>query len=373
MKKKVAVVIPYYHSNLTAFEQISIQQCLKILKNYPIIFIVPEYMNEQELPNKCDVKYKKLPNKWFENVEAYNSMMLCKDFYQCFLDFKYILIYQMDAFVFYDQLEEFCDLGFDYIGAPWIFGVKYLRRRDKGLWYVGNGGFSLRKVEAFIGQLEKGDLKEITINEDLFWASNDSDHFRVAPIEVALQFAFEQNVQECFQRNNNQLPFGCHAWEKHNYKFWEPFIRKAGYEVKMEKTGNLDNLKIQYEDYSYLNARQIILYKAIHRYISNNSSNIFIWGAGRYGKECGWILQRIGINYYSYVDSCNNKWGKQLWDATIYSPEVLENEECIIIIAVKQNEKCILKHLESKGYKYKRDIYLYSEIIDSIRMYQKLI
>jgi hypothetical protein len=36
---------------------------------------------------------------------------LSASFYERFLDTKYILIYQLDAFVFKDELQEWCDKG----------------------------------------------------------------------------------------------------------------------------------------------------------------------------------------------------------------------------------------------------------------------
>jgi len=44
--------------------------------------------------------------------------MMSPAFYDAFKAFDYILIYQLDAFVFRDELEYFCSLGYDYIGAP---------------------------------------------------------------------------------------------------------------------------------------------------------------------------------------------------------------------------------------------------------------
>lgn len=44
--------------------------------------------------------------------------MLEADFYRRFGKYKYMLIYQLDAFVFSDKLLDFCEMGYDYIGAP---------------------------------------------------------------------------------------------------------------------------------------------------------------------------------------------------------------------------------------------------------------
>ena len=46
---------------------------------------------------------------------SYNNLFLSKDFWNSF-DEENILIYQQDAMLFHDQLNEFLD--YDYIGAP---------------------------------------------------------------------------------------------------------------------------------------------------------------------------------------------------------------------------------------------------------------
>ena len=154
------------------------------------------------------------PAENFRSVKTYSRLMLSPNFYAAFADFDYILIYQLDAFVFYDALENFCSLGFDYIGAPWPFlvkvGGKFLR--------VGNGGFSLRKVKACRKLLiERGDIVEqfADLNEDAIFSycgSRDDCNFRVAPIDVAYKFSMEHSPDRCIRKNGGELPFGCHAW-----------------------------------------------------------------------------------------------------------------------------------------------------------------
>ena len=120
--KKVAVVIPYYHSVLTELEKVSYLQCLKKLSNHPIILLVPDDMPESEFPRERKVLFEKVPASWLKSLETYNQMMVNENFYLRFCDFEYILIYQLDAFVFSDRLYEFCEYGYDYIGAPLIYG-----------------------------------------------------------------------------------------------------------------------------------------------------------------------------------------------------------------------------------------------------------
>lgn len=40
-KNLVSIVIPIYKTDLEEYEKLSLNQCLEILKNYPITFIAP--------------------------------------------------------------------------------------------------------------------------------------------------------------------------------------------------------------------------------------------------------------------------------------------------------------------------------------------
>jgi hypothetical protein len=68
-------------------------------------------------------------------------------------------------------------------------------------------------------------------NNDYFW-SYDAPHywppFKIAPVDEALQFAFEAAPRLCFELNHRRLPFGCHAWMKFDRDFWKPYLLSAG-------------------------------------------------------------------------------------------------------------------------------------------------
>ena len=60
-------------------------------------------------------------------------------------------------------------------------------------------------------------------NADHFWsdaAINYLPEFKIASVETGLRFAFEVAPRLCFRLNNNQLPFGCHAWARYDRAFW---------------------------------------------------------------------------------------------------------------------------------------------------------
>lgn len=155
----VTIVIPIYKTNLSDTEKMSLNQCMKILQHYKIVFIHPEGLDVNSINFNGKIKSETFEKKYFTSVLGYNSLMLSSEFYERFLDSKYMLIYQLDAFVFSDQLKKWCDKDFDYIGAPWIsspnslmkkitllFASKQKKERQKIFFKVGNGGFSLRNV-----------------------------------------------------------------------------------------------------------------------------------------------------------------------------------------------------------------------------------
>jgi hypothetical protein len=63
-------------------------------------------------------------------------------------------------------------------------------------------------------------------NNDYFWSYDAPRYwsFRIAPVDEALQFAFEAAPRLCFELNHRRLPFGCHAWMKFDREFWKPYL-----------------------------------------------------------------------------------------------------------------------------------------------------
>ncbi len=266
-KKLVAVAIPLSSTpSITAAEHISLHHLLHHLGGYDRYFIVPE---ETEFSHPA-AQNRYFAHQYFGSAQAHSKLLLSADFYKVFLDYEYILIYHLDALVFSDQLTEWCLRGYDYIAPPW---VKHDQTPYAGMpkfeGKVGNGGFSLRKVESFIRVINSNkrylhpdafwrefsknkstfqkivnlpkkylrylpwrnnarrEIAEKISIEDMFWANRGGYYypgFTVAPVEVALQFAFECVPQYCFEINEHRLPFGCHAWEKYDRSFWEPYL-----------------------------------------------------------------------------------------------------------------------------------------------------
>lgn len=264
-KERVAVVIPFYKDTLSVYEQYALEQCSKVLCNYPVIAIKPESLDLSFLP--VTMRSISFGDAYFKDVTGYNRLMLTAGFYRQFSDYEYILIYQLDAFVFKDELLSWCDKGYDYIGAPWEekalngplgklrfrirawFYIRYNIKRHNGLpavkktmpGRVGNGGFSLRRTAAFISCLEKyahiaemyRSSTDTAFNEDVFWSiemNRKTKHIKTPGFREALKFSVETTPELAFRLNNNELPFGCHAWDEYA-DFWRPVFRSFGYDI----------------------------------------------------------------------------------------------------------------------------------------------
>ena len=248
LSSKVAVVIPIYKEKLDEFEKISLAQVRKILGKYPIVFVAPEgkifpYLEQNDL-------IAQFPQKFFQNMFTYSKLMMSPKFYEPFLDFDHILIYQLDAFVFYDALEEFCSLGYDYIGAPVAYHSWYGYKQKK-FPRVGNGGFSLRKVKAcrelLTEFIKRADWNYCLENfyEDAFFAmcgADDETNFNTAPVEVAVCFAVDYFPDRFLRRVGNKIPFGCHGWSKYSADAYVKLFAQAGYDLRpfRNKMGNED-------------------------------------------------------------------------------------------------------------------------------------
>ncbi len=253
-----------YRSELTPEEEISFRHLVHFLGRYDKYLIAPK-SSKVDYPG---FSIKRFNDRYFGSAAAYSKLMLSPKFYEIFREYKYILIYHLDSLVFSDRLLEWCETDLDYIGPPW------LQSQDSS-WVkvprVGNGGFCLRKIESILKvtyspryavepakywkdffasspkhiqflNLPRKYLKQLKIfngarwqmsqwqnNEDFFWADEATKYypeFKIASVETALRFAFEVAPRLCFELNNRELPFGCHAWHRYDREFWEPYLLK---------------------------------------------------------------------------------------------------------------------------------------------------
>ena len=145
--KLVAVVVPLSDRDyLTDTEQISLKHLNHYLGHYDKYIIIPEGL-DFSLPGFNTIRFG---NEYFGSTKAHIKLLFSSEYYQAFSDYKFILSYHLDVLVFSDQLKEWCDMGYDFIGPPWIKhkDAPYYGNSDyEGK--VGNGGFSIKKVSSF--------------------------------------------------------------------------------------------------------------------------------------------------------------------------------------------------------------------------------
>lgn len=261
-KKDIVVVVPIYLTLLSQLEEISLKQCVNVLSEYSIVLVKPESLNvDFVLSCYPQLEVEEFSDECFKSLRSYNKLVLESAFYERFVNYKYMLIYQLDAFVFKDELLYWANQGYDYIGAPWLpwkqrhlslwgryrllcqyvfyrlLDPHKLKTNDKYYYYrVGNGGLSLRSVSKMIEitshyqdkiRVLLADNKEF-YPEDVFLLLELTDSkytLRKPSFKEALRFSMEENPDWAYKYNQNRLPFGCHNWYRKGFlNFWSQFI-----------------------------------------------------------------------------------------------------------------------------------------------------
>lgn len=262
MPEEVCIALPLYKPKLDPFEELSYRRVFEVLGNHPIFGFMPRGFQWQPpagIPGK--LRRMELDPRHFRNGETYSQLLQSKVFYDSFAQFRYVLVHQLDCYVFRDELMQWCAKGYDFIGAP-IFEGFFPEDPSKAGSFVGNGGFSLRRVDACLRVLRsrkiyrpqrpfwrrasplepvkmaKRLLMELGLcngvrsctyehGEDIFWsrhARHFSPEFNVAPVSEGFRFSWDYAPRHCHTITGGQLPFGCHSWERYDLDFMRQFI-----------------------------------------------------------------------------------------------------------------------------------------------------
>lgn len=278
------VIIPIYKNVPAREECASIRQTFRVLGRHDIVFVTHQDCRLDEYrkivsSEQGTMRVEFFDKGYFDSVQHYSDLCFSEGFYLRFRQYEYMLICQTDAWVFRDELDYWCGRGYDYIGAPIYF--PYSHTRFTQIFYgVGNGGFSLRRIQHCLDIihanpnrvfLKPGILAKIywygfLYNEDYthditkrlgllplfiakcigwrnsiaqfrktgceedailsFWAHNAWGlHCNTPGEEEAARFSFEVHPSMLYEKTGLQLPFGCHAFEKWEYdNFWKKHI-----------------------------------------------------------------------------------------------------------------------------------------------------
>lgn len=267
--KDLIVVIPIYKKEPDIYEKCSFYKGIEVLKNR--IFSICTFKDldisyyESVLKNngiKYSIEY--FDKIFFRGVDGYNELLLKHSFYFRYRHYKYLLIYQLDAYIFEDTLNDWMLKKYDYVGAPWFIGFCDYEE-SRRFWAVGNGGFSLRRIKWFLRELSSPiplltpikfwEEFQITSHKWIYfllhgfgWGRNNAysvfmngnrnedflcyyvnstswrHHAKMPSILDAARFSFEKSPKYLYETIGG-LPVGCHAWMKYQYDvFWSKYI-----------------------------------------------------------------------------------------------------------------------------------------------------
>lgn len=256
-RDRLKVLVPIYKEHLSPLECRVLRHTADLLRGHTLVFLKPQGLICDDVsPYLSQFETVEVSPEWLgtkNGIAGYNRMMLSEDFYRIFDDTTYILIHHLDAWMFRDELQDWCDRGYDLVAAPWPLRPRYTRfplkqwlklkeclatsrhqlSRTQMYGRIGNGGLCLRRVEAFAQACRKyadeaayflSHPGEGMYNEDIFWALVPQE-LRCPSVTEALQFAFDLKPRLCYDLNHHRLPMGCHGFmHKSREQFWKQFI-----------------------------------------------------------------------------------------------------------------------------------------------------
>lgn len=251
----IAIVVPIVTDlNLSDDELLSLNSLSKI--NYTKIQISPVGISKKP---QLDFILN-FDESHFISRDTYSKLLMSKYFYEFFVNYNYIIIYQTDCLIIEGLIPNNL-FNFSYIGAPFY---RY------SSWIVGNGGLSLRKVKDFLDTFDSknpsffdclflkfthADIKSnnfikilykkialyflikkigvkkyielYSLNEDIFWSLRAplfNKNFTIASLNDSILFSIEANPLYWLEKSKS-LPFGVHAWRKHSSDFWIKYLK----------------------------------------------------------------------------------------------------------------------------------------------------
>lgn len=217
------IVIPVYKPTLNEYEKISLEKCISVFGGKKEIALVSYPQLDLSVYNgffkrhQCKYTVAYFNRRFFTSVKGYSSLLLRKAFYQSFVEYPFMLLYQLDAYVFEDNLDYWCAKPYDYIGAPFLSLFRNKADAPFAPWGVGNGGLSLRRIESFVA----------AYSEEKVFTLSDYYHntiYRRNPIYTAIKklcftpsyfarFIFCNTVSSYIERSKvNEDIFWCFAF-----------------------------------------------------------------------------------------------------------------------------------------------------------------
>jgi hypothetical protein len=236
MSARCIVLIPIYRLELEPLEEFSLDFSVQTLAARQMVFLAPQKLDVAYYSARYpSILVQRFPDAFFDSIQGYNRLLLTPGFYELFARYEFSLILQTDAIVLRDELSDWMERSYDYVGAPWPVANELMvsvppfegeRSRHLRI-HVGNGGLSLRRNKGCIDLLhEHAVARDMFIrsgsSEDLFFSFMGALSKRfVLPNEIAAScFSLEIAPEPYVAINGGRLPMGAHAWWKFGYDFW---------------------------------------------------------------------------------------------------------------------------------------------------------
>ena len=252
---KSVVVIPWHPHHVSAEETFSLKSIRRFSEGSEVVIVAPEaeHLPPFIVPDRIEI----FPADCFKTFEANNRLMTSIAFYERFAAYQQMILVHVDVLLL-KPLSPLLSTPFpwSYVGAPWIGVTADGSLRLEG---VGNGGFSVRRIPDFLSVLRSPTFprwprfttkkrgmalwtcllacrsfglngerishlmnRRQNIWEDVFWSKVApclSENFTVAPVDEALAFGFEMQPKFAHEKNRHRLPYGIHAWWRHDAEF----------------------------------------------------------------------------------------------------------------------------------------------------------
>ena len=227
-KGNFVAVVPIISPHPTVIE---IERLTVSLSNWPwrVVFMAANDIDfSSYLKIRPDAETLELSPRWFKSKQTYSDLLLRPWFYKEFSDADFMLILQLDALLVapinFEPME-----NFDYAGAPWIPTIRlswnpitrhlgpgsgfYESRR----LFVGNGGLSLRRVEAFFRVSRFLPKVRTAVNEDLIYSFfGPKRGLRILPLHECSTLFMETGARGWQYPNRFPNSVGFHGLVRHN-------------------------------------------------------------------------------------------------------------------------------------------------------------
>jgi hypothetical protein len=238
----IAIVLPIYQPRLDGEVLSTVDRAIALLQHGDWHLVAPMSLETSFYEKRYGKAIVRFPVSCLDSRHNYSRLLLTDEFYATFARYEYMLVVQDDVYVLRDDLPYWQARRFDYIGAPWPMGLELVLSMSQrpGIHghavtaYVGNGGFSLRRIAACRQLLaefaeEAAWLRMHRWNEDVFFAffGQFSQEFTLPSLRVAAAFAWEGRLPRMHALCEGHLPMAIHAYDKFDPEFFASTIRHA--------------------------------------------------------------------------------------------------------------------------------------------------